>query len=132
MESPSQIRAICQAEKDRDPGWYIIHRRVSIYLTWLLLHTHLTPNQISLLMMLAGCTGAALLSSVRLGLNLFGFSLLYLAFLLDKADGEIARYRHRESIRGMLLDRLHHRLVEPLIFLAVAYRENQLSSSPGV
>jgi phosphatidylglycerophosphate synthase len=83
-------------------------------------------------MMLAGCAGAALLSFLELRLNLLGFCLLYLAFLLDKVDGEIARYRRVESLRGMLLDRFHHRLVEPLVFLAVAYREYQMSSSTGV
>lgn len=132
MESPSQLRSILQMGKDRDPEWYVIHRRVSIYLTWLLLHTRLTPNQVSLFMMLVGWSGAGLLSSVQVRLNLLGFCLLYLAFLLDKADGEIARYRRLESVQGMLVDRLYHRLVEPSIFLAVAYREYQMTSSVGV
>lgn len=132
MESPSRIRIICQAGKEGDPGWYRIHRRISIYLTWLSLHTRVTPNHISLLMIVVGGTGAALLSFVQLWVNLLGFCLLYMAFLLDKVDGEIARYRRMESVRGILLDRVHHRLVEPLIFLAAAYREYQMTSSVGV
>lgn len=132
MESPDRIRIICQAGKDGDPGWYRIHRGISIYLTWLSLHTRLMPNHISLLMIVVGTAGAALLSFVQFSFNLLGFCLLYMAFLLDKVDGELARYGRMESVRGILLDRLHHRLVEPSIFLAVAYREYQMTSSVGV
>ena len=51
IESPSRLRAICQSGKELDPAWYFVHRRWSIYLTWGFLHTRLTPNHISLLMM---------------------------------------------------------------------------------
>ncbi|MBI3607788.1 MAG: CDP-alcohol phosphatidyltransferase family protein [Nitrospirae bacterium] len=132
MESPSQIRAICQAGKDRAPGWYVIHRRISIYVTWFFLQIGVTANQASLLMMLVGVVGAALLVSAEPGWNLAGFCLLYVAFLLDKVDGEIARYRRTASVHGILLDRLHHRLVEPAIFLAVAVHEYQRTSEVSV
>ncbi len=121
IESPQQLRALCQAGKEADPGWYFVHRRLSIYVTWALLHTPVTPNQVTGLMMLAGVAGAALLVPHSAAANIAAFAVLYLAFLLDKVDGEIARYRRVSSVKGLMLDRLHHLVVEPLIFLAAAW-----------
>lgn len=122
MFSPHEIRDVCQAGKDRDPGWYRIHRRLSIRVTALLLDTPVTLNQVSLLMMAMGVLGAALCVPSNLALNVLGFVCLYLSFLLDKVDGEMARFRRQQSVIGILLDRFHHRLVEPLLFLAVGAR----------
>jgi phosphatidylglycerophosphate synthase len=131
VESPSKLRTICQAGKEADPAWYFVHRRVSIYLTWLLLHTSITPNQVTLLMMLTCAAGAALMVPHSAILNVTGFAVLYLAFLLDKVDGEIARYRRVSSTRGLLLDRLHHLAIEPLVFLAAAWHDWASSGSLG-
>lgn len=121
MESIRTLRAMCQAGKDHDPGWYAVHRRLSIYLTWLLLRAGATPTAASLGMVIFGLAGAALLAAPGGVANATGFGLLYLAFLLDKVDGEIARYRRVQSTRGILIDRFQHRLVEPLIFVAAAF-----------
>ncbi len=131
LESPRELRALCQAGKEVDPGWYFVHRRLSIYVTWLLLHTRVTPNQVTLLMMVTGTVGAALLVPHAAALNVCGFLVLYLAFLLDKVDGEIARYRGVSSTRGLLLDRLHHLAIEPLVFLAAAWHDGSTSGSLG-
>ena len=43
------LRSICQGEKvrqDRRP-WYVLSRRVSIGITWWLLHTPVTANQVT-------------------------------------------------------------------------------------
>jgi hypothetical protein len=45
--------------------------------------------------------------------NALGWACLYGAFLLDKVDGEVACYCGQQSVTGILLDRFHHRLVEP-------------------
>jgi len=132
VERPSELRVICQAGKNSDPRWYFVHRRVSIYITWLLLHTSIRPNQITLLMMATGVAGAALLVPQVPAVNAVGFVVLYLAFLLDKVDGEIARYRRQSSARGVLLDRLHHLMIEPLIFLAAAWHDWNDSHRLGV
>jgi len=131
LESPSKLRAICQAGKESDPGWYFVHRRLSIYLTWLLLHTSVMPNQVTLLMMFMCAAGAALMVPHSAVLNVLGFGVLYVAFLLDKVDGEIARYRRVSSTRGLLLDRLHHLAVEPLVFIAAAWHDWATSGSLG-
>ncbi len=129
---PRDLRAICQAGKESDPGWYAIHRRVSIYLTWALLHTRVTPNQVTLSMMVLGAVGAVLLASPSLSVNLAGFGLLYLSFLCDKVDGELARYRGVQSARAILLDRFHHLAIEPAILFAAAYRQYQVTDEVGL
>src|SRR5207244_3130177 len=78
-----------------------------------------------------GGAGALLLASRNLGLNAAGFGVLYLAFLLDKVDGELARYRGVQSVRATLLDRLHHLLVEPTVLVAAAWRQRQLGGGDG-
>lgn len=129
MPKVNDIRHICQAGKFNDPGWYTIHRRLSIHITALLVETPITLNQVSLLMMFMAGTGAALLTSQLLWVNALAGVCLYLSFLLDKVDGEIARYRGLQSPIGILLDRFHHRLFEPLVFLALGWREYQVTHS---
>src|SRR6185503_12216910 len=122
MLSPQEIRDVCQAGKDRDPGWYRIHRRLSIHVTARLLETRITLGQISTLMLSLGAVGALLNASPHLLVNALGWACIYGAFLLDKVDGEVARYRGEESVIGILLDRFFHRMVEPLLFLALGWR----------
>ena len=129
MANVQDIRRICQAGKDKDPGWYIIHRRLSIYITAFLVDTPISLNQVSLLMMAMAATGAVLLTVHSLWVNAIAGLCLYLSFLLDKVDGEMARYRGLQSPIGILLDRFHHRLFEPLIFLALGWREYQVTHS---
>ena len=45
------------------------------------------------------------------------------------ATGEIARLRGTASGRGVFLDRMHHRLVEPCLFVAVALHEHLRTGS---
>lgn len=123
MERPEELRTVCQAGKLSEPPWYVVHRRISIYLTWALLHTPATPNHVTFLMMVLGAAGAVLLASPSFAVNLAGFALLYLSFLLDKVDGEMARYRAVESPRAILLDRFHHLVIEPAVLFAAAWRQ---------
>ena len=129
MITAREIREVCQAGKDRDPRWYRVHRRLSIHLTAVLLRTPVTLNQVSLLMIAAAIAGAALCVPNDLRVNLVGAAVLYLSFLLDKVDGEMARWRGQPSVIGILLDRFHHRLAEPLLFLAVGVRAWQVTGS---
>ena len=117
-------RRIAQAGKDIDPAWYRVHRHLSIHVTRGALALGLAADHASLAMMAFGLAGAALLVPASPVANALGFALLYLAFLLDKVDGEIARLKGTQNARGIFLDRMHHRLIEPCLFLAVALHEH--------
>ena len=129
MDRLIELRRVAQAGKDQDPRWYRVHRGLSIHLTRVMLRANFRANQVSGLMMVVAAAGAALLVSLSTAANLAGFALLYLAFLLDKVDGEIARLRWTRSARGILLDRFHHRIIEPTVFAAAAFHEYRLTSS---
>jgi phosphatidylglycerophosphate synthase len=116
---------------------YSWHRNISIYLTWFLLKIfpRIKPQQVSCLMIVIGLVGAL---AILLGPNftskalvISGFLAIYLSFLLDKSDGEIARFKHIYPLRGVYLDELYHTLV-PISMLIAVYFMNVLGSLRGM
>lgn len=96
-----------------------LQRGPSIYITWLLVKTPISPNTVSLLSILVGLLGAFLLLVPHIGFFFLGLFFLYLNILLDKVDGEIARYRNTHSLRGVFLDEINHLIVPAIFFIAV-------------
>ncbi len=115
------LRAIChrdKLERDRRP-WYAAVRRISIYITWLLLHTGITANQVTLLTVAVCCTGVVLIAMPPAWVALSGASALLAYHLLDKVDGDIARFRRTFSIVGVYLDEAGHGVAFGGIFLGL-------------
>ena len=120
IPSVKKLRLISQEAKSHRTEWqYIIHRKLSIYLTWLLLHTGLTANQVTIISICSGFLGALSLLFAPGPWSLSGYLLFYGYFLLDKVDGEIARFKKEESLRGIFLDYMGHMIVPPLLPLSV-------------
>lgn len=126
--SIADIRAVCQPDsvtgRSNAEHWVadLYLRRISPYLTRLLLKTPITANGVTYLMIATGV-------SISLALQIPGFTGLFLAFLLsqlqmlwDCCDGEIARWRDTQSPKGVFLDRVGHYLTESLIPIALAWR----------
>lgn len=108
MESIAELRRICQADKlQRSRGLTRINRFVSIYATFVALAIGVSANVLTVVSIGAGIAGAALLALPDYLLNLGGVALLYLSFLLDQVDGEVARY-HRTTVTGAYLDEIRH------------------------
>ena len=81
-------------------------RRISPYLTRLLLKTPITANGVTYLMITTGISiSVALLIPGNLGLVL-ALVFSQLQMLWDCCDGEIARWRQTQSPKGIFLDRL--------------------------
>jgi len=77
---------------------------ISFLLNKIFIRTKITPNQITILSMVVGLTGAFLLST---GIHLYliiAAILIQLAYSLDCCDGDIARYKKLHSRRGSWLD----------------------------
>jgi len=126
------LREPAQGAKSHRTEWhYRIHRRLSIYVTWLLLHTPLTANQASLLSLAVGAASAGLVLTGGPRQALFSLVGFYAYFLLDKVDGEIARYRGQQSLRGIGLDYLGHMAIPPLLPLSVGGFLAQRTASQG-
>ena len=69
---------------------------------------------------LSGLYGAYLLISPEWYIKLFALFFFYLHLILDRVDGEIARYKKIFSLKGIYLDELNHLIVPPLFFMALA------------
>lgn len=97
-------------------------RRVSPYVTRVLLGTAITANGVTVLMILTGAAaGAALLVPGLVGAVLAAL-LAQLQMLWDCCDGEVARWRQTFSPVGFFLDKLGHTTAESAIPLALGVR----------
>lgn len=83
-------------------------RKISIYLTWLLLHTSLSANRVSWLATAVGVLAGVVLALPHYSGIVLGFLLIQLHMLLDNADGEVARYRQDFSPLGNYIDKIMH------------------------
>lgn len=126
--SIDELRTVCQPAsvtgRSNAEHWVadLYLRKISPYLTRLLLKTPITANGVTYLMIATGV-------SISLALQIPGFLGLFLAFVLsqlqmlwDCCDGEIARWRETQSPKGVFLDRVGHYLTESLLPIALAWR----------
>ncbi len=125
MESIKELRKkIAKSEVDwHTPRHDVIVRRISIYFTWLLLHTPLSANQVTVLQIIVGVIGSLLLIPPNYGWNLLGILLLQFGYVLDCCDGEVARYRKQSSVGGVFLDLIGHEIVIPFMYVGLALGE---------
>ena len=128
-----ELEAICGGE-GRDPSepldfriaYARLVRRLSIRLTWLLLHTRLNANQVTVAAVLIDIAGALLLAWSDFWPLLIGVLLLQLSFVLDYSDGEIARFQALRqdaatNAGGAYLDWIGHYYVPATMIAALAY-----------
>lgn len=92
---------------------------VSLVITRTFIKFGLSENHASLLMLLTGLAGASLMVFGSWGV-LLGSLLLLLHHIMDYVDGQIARHHSRASIRGAVLDRWNHFVVETATFPCLA------------
>jgi CDP-alcohol phosphatidyltransferase-like enzyme len=120
----TELAKICHRGKNLEEKtwWYRCHRYLSIRITWVLIRTPVSANQVSWLMIGCGIASAVLVAFENPAAGPVAIFFLYSAFILDKVDGEIARYRNTESWNGVYLDWLFHRLVPMLFHLGLLFR----------
>jgi len=141
MPVPSirELEQICGGEgRDTDAprdfrnAYAVLVRKLSIRITWLLLHTRMSANTVTIGGILIGIAGALMLASNRFWVLAGGLLLLQLSFVIDYSDGEVARYRAREqgaqtNAGGAYLDWIGHYYVPAIAIAALAwgaYRES--------
>jgi phosphatidylglycerophosphate synthase len=79
----------------------------------------LTPNQVTVIGILLGVAGAILFASGQYLTTALGAVLLQLALLTDWIDGDIARLRKLNSLKGAFLDKIMFDTVIPLLFFSI-------------
>ena len=97
-------------------------RRISPYLTRVLVRAGLSANAVTALMIVSGAASGFALLLPGLGGAVLAVALTQLQMLWDASDGEVARWRGTSSPLGIFLDRVGHYLAESLIPIALGVR----------
>lgn len=132
VESLEELNKICQKADHKTKGnWYVrtILRDAALPATWLLLHTRVTANQVTLISLAVSLAGMIFLSVPGTGAFLTGTVLLQLWYYLDHVDGQIARYRKTDCLTGRFLDFLTHHIVHTALFFALGFYAFQVTGS---
>lgn len=109
-----------------------VNRRVSQAITRLLVGTPVTPNAVTVLVLLVGVAAAVLVLSGGYARTALGSVFFVLNSVFDGVDGELARVRFQETPTGAWLDRLSDKLVMLLFFGAVFARLLRTSPPTGL
>jgi phosphatidylglycerophosphate synthase len=126
--SIAELRAVAQPDEVRSRAnaehWTasLYLRDVSPYLTWFLLKTRISANQVTGLMILVGWSVAAALLIPGLPGAILALVLGQLQMLVDCSDGEVARWRGTRSPAGVFLDKVGHYTTEGFIPVVLGVR----------
>jgi len=125
MKTIAELKEELQGNKRKAKTWFWGHitfiHNPSIYLTYVLIKTKITANQITVIMTLCGIVGSVLLFIPNFWIKMLAFVFLYLNQILDSVDGEIARYQNKRSLRGIYVDDLQHHFVPALMIFGMVF-----------
>jgi phosphatidylglycerophosphate synthase len=94
----------------------ILMPRLSVHVTrWLLAHSRVSPNQITIVSLVVGLGAAAAFAATDPWVVAAGLLAFHAHVLLDYVDGEVARCRGQTSVRGAYLDLITDRVTFPLL-----------------
>lgn len=128
----SEARRIAWPSGVRPRGTDAPYRAVSVYFSYVLGRTFVSPNQITVFWVAIGLLGVVALGSPNYWYRVAGAVLLEVSYLFDFVDGEVARLQGRSSNRGFFLDLLGHSLIKTALFLGIGYREYLISHRPVI
>ena len=97
----------------------LLDRRLSWRISYLLAHTAVTPNQVTIASTALGMLSAWLFAQPRYGTRLVAAVLFLVSTTIDGVDGELARLKLQESRLGARLDTLTDNLVHLALFVGV-------------
>ncbi len=93
----------------------LVMPRLSVRVTrWVVTHTSIRPDQITLVSFLVGLAAVAAFASTNPFVVLAGLLGFHLHVMLDYVDGEVARCRGETSVRGAYFDLITDRVTFPL------------------
>jgi len=94
----------------------ILMPRLSVRVTrWVVAHTRIAPNQITLVSLAVGLSAVAAFASTNPFVVLAGLLAYHVHVLLDYVDGEVARCRGETSVQGAYFDLITDRITFPLL-----------------
>ncbi|MBD3379378.1 MAG: hypothetical protein GF408_02835 [Candidatus Omnitrophica bacterium] len=129
METLKELNKICQKPDYRKKGnWmarYVV-RDAALPLSWLLLHTPVTANQITFAGLAVALAACCCFSAAADTAFLAGALLLQFWYLLDHVDGHVARYRKQSSMTGIFFDYITHHIVHTGVYISLGLRAYKL------
>ena len=132
LPSIKELGPLCQKPNYKQVGnWYVRHflRDAALPVTWLLLHTEVTANQVTLVSLFIGMAGAGFLCGLSPVHFLTGALLLQVWYFLDHVDGQIARFRKTACLSGRFFDFLTHHVIHAFIFFMLGFYAFRLTGS---
>lgn len=112
----AELRTKCKRQSDYIITMFVTNE-LSLILTWVLIKTRLTPNQVTVASIICGFGGAL---CYAFGKFLIGSILLFLSHVLDCTDGNLARAKSSFSTTGKYLDMFGDRICEACLLAGVA------------
>ncbi|WP_043620730.1 CDP-alcohol phosphatidyltransferase family protein [Nonomuraea candida] len=130
MSGPSvaELRRVAQPpghlERRNGEHWagVLYMRRLSIYVTWMMAKTSVTPNQLTWVMTVAGVAAGFVLALPGLWAAVLAALLVQVYLLLDCSDGELARWTGQTSLAGVYLDRVGAYFAEAAVLAGLGWR----------
>lgn len=129
--SISELKQLCK-KGPAPEQWQLVHwgekvnRRFTVYITWLLLHTPITPDQITVLGTVATLVGFSLFLFDDAIIHIIGVAVIFFSFLLDGSDGEVARYQkakglspNHHDLGGFYVEPVSHDIQYAFVFVPV-------------
>ena len=132
VPSIADLRGIAQTSKSDQRFAYRVFRIISIRISWVLLHTPVTANQVTVVSLVVGVAGLVLVGLADPIIALVGCGLLIVYHVLDRVDGEVARFRQKHSLYGIYLDNMGHYVTGAGLLIALAYRLAPAATDPSL
>lgn len=109
------------AKRPTDIWTNYLYYTFSLRLVYLIRNTWITPNMLTLTALLLVLMGSACYATGVRSVVLIGLILVQISYVLDCADGQLARYRQHFSALGGWLDQTADRIKEFVMYFSLAY-----------
>lgn len=103
--------------------------RVSIRLSFLLAQTPLTPNQLTIMSTAVALLGTVMVQDSNYLVRVLGIVVWFFGYILDFADGEIARHKRMETEFGHWFDGVTDRIKDFGLYTAMTVLAARTSES---
>lgn len=109
------------AKRPIDIWTNFIYYPLSIRWIYLIRNTGITPNQLTLSSLVLALIGCAFFASGHRADVLWGLLLVQISYVIDCADGQLARYKRMFSPVGGWIDQVADRIKEFAIYTSLTY-----------
>lgn len=130
MEPIAELRKKVQApvRKYNDVAGLLVGDHVSIHLTRLFVYLGISPTVATLSMLLFGIAGSVLVYFGDIW-AVIGFACVFVYYILDCVDGEVARYHNREKLIWGFHDFMFHLWVKSAFFIGLGLYAEHFSQT---